>query len=144
MNTPNAPLDTRQRDDAFDARLRAIHAQAVDATPARVRLQLRPRSAAARGAHRGWSMAAAFAIGLVAVGLLWQRPARDVAAPAPAPVAATPPATDAPPAAEAPDLDEAYAALDESPDLYLWLGSSDASAMLDTPSPGMTPEPAKQ
>lgn len=142
MNTPDDPIDTRQHDDAFDARLRAIHAQAVEATPARVRLQLRARSASVRGAHRGWSMAAAFAIGLVAVGLLWQRPARDVATPAPAPVAATPTATELPPVAEVIDLDEAYAALDESPDLYLWLASSDASAMLE--SEPTTPASAKQ
>jgi hypothetical protein len=119
---------------AFDARLRAIHAEAVAATPARIRLQLRPRrSGAASGARRGWSMAAAFAIALVAAGLLWQRPASVApvvpAAGGPAVVVAPGPTTDAAP--DTADFDEAYAALDESPDLYLWLASSDASAMLD-------------
>jgi hypothetical protein len=42
------------------------------------------------------------------------------------------------PAVESIDFDEAYAALDESPGMYLWLASSDASAMLDSNLPDAT------
>ena len=132
MNT-RPPHDARV--DAFDARLREIHAGAVAATPARVRLQLRPRRDAI-GAHvsrHGWSLAAAFALALVAAGLLWQRPSPPATPSDPQRVATAPAAVA--PAAEPLDLDEAYAALDESPDLYLWLASSDASALLDSDPP---------
>jgi hypothetical protein len=131
MNT-DSTSDPRPAQD-FDARMRAVHAQAVAATPARVRLQLRPRSATP-GMRRGWSMAAAFAMGLVALGVFWQRPAPDVQAPRTAGIA-TPvdgtAVTDGLVDSVA-DAEEAYAALDESPELYLWLASSDASAMIDS------------
>lgn len=135
MNTGSTPDPGAAPD--FDARLRAVHAQAVAATPARVRLQLRPRSAAP-GLRRGWSMAAAFAMGLVALGVLWQRPAPD----APALRTAASAASDVDTAVDEvladglADAGDAYAALDESPEFYLWLASSDASAMLDSRFPG--------
>lgn len=146
MNT-GSPFDHpgpgpgRHPDEAFDARLRAVHAQAVAATPAHVRLQLRPRRAGG-AVRRGWSMAAAFAVGLVAVGLLWQRPSPVTRAPAEGgPVAATSipastPVRASAESADALDLDDAYAALDESPDFYLWLASNDASALLDDAGDG--------
>ena len=141
------PHDASTRGDAaFDRRLRAIHAQAVDATPARVRLQLRPRPA--RPDHHAplrWSMAAAFAIGLVAVGLLWQRPSpRPAPAPASTPVIATTPAEPTQAGQDPIELEDAYAALDESPDLYLWLASSDANAMLGSDTLGISPATAEQ
>jgi hypothetical protein len=131
MNTESTH-DTGASGD-FDARMRAVHAQAVAATPARVRLQLRPR-APHGGLHRAWSMAAAFVIGLVAVGVFWQR-STGVQGPS---IAVTGPVTDTVVADAgitdegAADFEEAFAALDESPELYLWLASSDASAMFDS------------
>ena len=138
MNTGSTPDPGAAPD--FDARLRAVHAQAVAATPARVRLQLRPRSADP-GLRRGWSLAAAFAMGLVALGVLWQRPTPDARAPD-APRTAATAASDVDTAVDEvlgdgmADAGDAYAALDESPEFYLWLASSDASAMLDSRFPG--------
>ncbi|QSX79795.1 hypothetical protein [Agrilutibacter solisilvae] len=134
--------DPRSSTDAdFDARMRSIHAQAVAATPARVRLQLRPRrTAVARPWARGWTTAAAFAVGLVALGALWQGrpPGGDKGlSPAPAPVIAGGSSSapgDSP--LDSPDYDDAYAALDESPELYVWLESDEASAMFDTNGSG--------
>lgn len=60
-----------------------------------------------------WPLAAACAIGVLALGLQLRQP--EVA-----------PATTAVVANDSDDVDEAYAALDETPDLYLWLASSDA------------------
>ena len=123
-----------------------FHAQAVDATPARVRLQLRPHHAGTgQHARLRWSMAAAFAIGLVAVGLLWQRPSPGPGqAPPSTPVIATTPVAPAQDGQDPIELEDAYAALDESPDLYLWLASSDAVAMLDSDTPGISPAAAGQ
>lgn len=126
--------------EAFDARLRDLHAQAVAATPTNIRLQLRPRRVAT--ARNGWSMAAAFAMALVALGLFWpSRPAGDDAGPrtamtSPAGTAMTAAGNAEEASSGASVYDEAYAALDEAPDFYLWLESSDASALLDAGFPG--------
>ncbi|GAB3386722.1 hypothetical protein [Lysobacter fragariae] len=133
--------------DAFDARIRAHHAQALASVPQRTLLQLRPRDAARQPRHmRAWSLAATGAVGAIAVGLLWQRPDDATptapAAPVIASAATAPavPATASPglatdTATEGDDIDDPYAALDESPDLYLWLASSDASELADGVAP---------
>lgn len=113
-------------DPRFDAALRGLHAQAVSRLSAGTTAELhRRRHAALDTATRprrlfGWPAAAAFASVLgvaLALGFGLQR---DPPVPAATPLAATP--VDA-------DADEAYTALDENPDFYLWLASSDATLL---------------
>ena len=110
---------------AFDRAIRALHAQAVaqvsPATRARLRVarQAATRPSGAREPRRlGWVLASGCAaVFALAIGLLL-RPAPQaptVAAPAVAVAVATP----------GYDADSAIAALDENPDLYLWLASND-------------------
>ena len=116
---------TRINDDAFDDRMRQQHALAVAQVSARTQARLQPRRRPAsvaterHGRIRGfaWPLAAACAMGLLVVGLQWRRP--DPALPV------------APPVASVPDdeFDGTYAALDEAPDLYVWLASSDAPTL---------------
>ncbi len=122
------PMNTNS-DDRFDQAMRELHAQAVSqvSSPTRARLrvarQAAARPAAARpGVERGrggfnWvlgsGLAAVFA---VAIGLQL-RPAQAPVASAPTVASTTSPI--------AYDADTAVAALDENPDLYLWLASND-------------------
>jgi hypothetical protein len=112
------------RDARFDAAARQLHQAAVRRVPGRTLLQLQQRPAASRAArddarHRfGWPLAASFAAALaLVVGL--QLPRHDAA-----PQAA--PTTVANADADTDDLDTV---LDENPDFYLWLASSDAHAL---------------
>ena len=117
-------------DERFDQAMRELHAQALSqvSSPTRARLRV-ARQAAARpaaagtGIERGrgafnWvlgsGLAAVFA---VAIGLQL----RPVQAPAPASPLAVATTT----SATSFDADTAIAALDENPDLYLWLASND-------------------
>jgi len=112
-------------DHDFDTRLRQLHAQAVERVPPRTLVQLRPRRETARSlpAKRhlhAWPLAATCAIALVAGGLFLRYPQQETAvAPAPA-ITAT---TDNEPG-------DVYAALDESPELYLWLASNDTASLV--------------
>lgn len=120
----NKPHDHHgnSRDDAFDQRLRELHAQAVERLPGRTLLRLqsqtRRRSNAPRSALRrsAWPMAATCAICLVVAGLLLRHPAAPTAT---APVTNT---TNR-------QADDAYTALDESPELYVWLASKDTDSL---------------
>lgn len=118
-------------DDRFDNAMRDLHAQAVSQVSSATRARLRvARHAAARPTgerepRRGFTwvlgsgLAAVFA---VAIGLQL-RPTQ-----APAPAASAPPlvaTTGTPANATSFDADTALAALDENPDLYLWLASND-------------------
>lgn len=118
-------------DHDFDARLRGHHAQALANTSARTQAQLRRRLATVPERHPSmhafaWPLAAACAVGLLVVGLQWRQ--TDTAATSASSVAAAPDTVDASSATDDGDFD-AYAALDEAPDLYLWLASSDAAAL---------------
>jgi hypothetical protein len=129
MNTP---------DDRFDDAMRALHAQSVSQVSSATRARLRvarhaaARPSAQREPRRGFNwvlgsgLAAVFA---VAIGLQL-RPAQ-----APAPTSSAPPAVasvDTPANPISFDADTALAALDENPDLYLWLASNgDAVASLE-------------
>lgn len=113
--------NTRQGDDErFDQAMRELHAQAVtnvsSATRARLRAARRglPAASDSRRGH-GWIVASGCAaVFALAIALQLQpRPASQPAIPA---VAQAPVAYDA---------DTAMAALDENPDLYLWLASND-------------------
>ena len=116
--------------DDFDRRIRALHAQAVEQLPARTLYELRVRRANAASAATparssgragGWWLAAGLAaVFALAVGL--RQPGLD-GVPASDPV---PSLAMASAAADAAAWDDGLAALDEDPDLYLWLASQDS------------------
>lgn len=121
MNTPNGhPHD-------FDASLRQLHADAVAQVSARTQAQLHQRRHAALSSRNaratptrrlGWPLAASFAaIVALAFGVQMRQDAL--------PAASTPTVA----AAEGDGLDTTLAVLDENPDFYLWLASSDAVAL---------------
>lgn len=119
--------------DNFDAKLRQIHAQAVDHVSPRTFVQLRPQHAAARPAEtkprpRTWPLAATCAIALVAGGLLL-RQFQDAPAESPPAIAIT--HNSAGNSADNNDPADVYAAFDESPELYLWLASNDTQLALE-------------
>lgn len=121
MNTP--------RDDRFDAAMRQRHADAATRLSARTQAQLRQRRSAALSGQASalpilrraaWPLAASLAaLAVIAVGMQLQKPPPPV--PPRAHLAATP-AQDARPG-------DAGSVLDETPDFYLWLASSDARTL---------------
>jgi len=126
------------QDDRFDNAMRELHAQAVSQVSSATRARLRvARHAAARPdeqreSRRGFNwvlgsgLAAVFAI---AIGLQL-RPAQTPVPATSAPAAIASAVTPATPTAF--DADTSVAALDENPDLYLWLASNgDAVASLE-------------
>lgn len=121
-------MTTPHEDQRFDDAMRALHARAVAGVSAGTMAQLhRRRHAALQGEARprrwfGLPAAAAFAsLLVVAIGLGFglQTTSDPVAPPAAV-------ATSDVPVAE---VDDAYAALDENPDFFLWLASSDANLL---------------
>jgi len=136
---PHRASPAAEADARFDAALRDLHAQALERVSPQVRQRLRTiRSEAAaqpqrgRGGLLGWALASsgmaavALAVGLQFVGAGAPAPAPGPAS-APLAVAVVPAVT----ASAAPavvetgyDPDTAVAALDENPDLYLWLASN--------------------
>jgi ferric-dicitrate binding protein FerR (iron transport regulator) len=115
-------MNRDNRDARFDAAMRQLHGTATQRISGRTRLQLQqlPRTASsARPASRrfGWPLAASFAAVLaLMVGLQLRHE--------PLPLPATPATTAVADSGEDIDL-----ALDENPDLYLWLASNDAYAL---------------
>lgn len=116
------------RDNSFDQAMRRLHAEALaqvtPGTRARLRSARHVAATQAPGPARrgfGWVLASGFAaVFALAIGLQFQQqPRPDAAAPAANGRTA---ATQAPAAYE---YDYAVAALDENPDLYLWLASND-------------------
>lgn len=120
MNTAH---DRGERND-FDAKLRRAHAQAVEHVSPRTFVQLRPqasqRTSPAKPRLQAWPLAATCAIALIAGGLLLRQPSQDAPS-APAPVTAT----------DTNEPGDVYAALDESPELYLWLASNDTDLVTE-------------
>ncbi len=116
-------MNTHDHDsDRFDQAMRDVHAQAVDRISPATRARLRaarhavPATPVRRGL--GWVLASGFAaVFALAIGLRLQTPTPAVAPPAPSVAALTP--------ATAYDVETAVAALDENPDLYLWLAAND-------------------
>jgi hypothetical protein len=111
--------------DNFDTKLWQVHAQAVDQVSPHTFVQLRPQRAATRPASakprlQAWPLAATCAIALAAGGF-FLRQSQDA------------PAESIPAIAIADNNDPAdvYAALDESPELYLWLASNDTQLALE-------------
>ncbi len=132
MSTDSMNNDNGFDSHDFDASLRRHHAQAVASLSGRTQAQLllRRRAASAPIRHAplryAWPLAAACAVSMLAVGLQW-RPSGVKVSPATSVVAA-PDSTNA--AGEPADGEfEAYAMLDEAPDLYLWLASNDAATL---------------
>jgi len=127
-------------DDRFDARIRAAHDASLAHLSARTRAQLQQRRRAAlagepRNASASfryaWPVAMACVLGALAIALQL-RPTAVAPPSAGAPVVAAastsgPAANAAPPANG--DTTAAYATLDESPDLYVWMASDDAAAL---------------
>lgn len=121
-------------DHDFDAILRSHHAQALASMSARTQsqLQLRRREATTPARHSAmrafaWPLAAACAAGVLVVGLQWRQSDTSIRS-VPSPVATSSGAVDAT-AKPAEDEFDAYTALDETPELYLWLASSDAATL---------------
>jgi len=112
--------DHPQGDDVrFDQAMRELHAQAVAqvSSPTRARLRAARHAAATRESRRGygWLLASGCAaVFALAIALQLQ--------PRPASQPDVPPLTEV---SAAYDADTAVAALDENPDLYLWLASND-------------------
>jgi hypothetical protein len=113
-------------DSDFDDALRQRHAAAVARLSARTQVQLRNRPTASTAAPRhvvrhrmAWAAATAcVALFALVIGLHLRPP--QMPAISPAIVAVDGSQTDA---------NTAYTVLDENPDLYLWLASSDAVAL---------------
>lgn len=121
-------------DSDFDATLRRHHAQALAnvSTRTQAQLQLRQRAATTPARHASmrafaWPLAAACAAGVLVVGLQWHQADTPVPADASSVAASSDTADAAAPPAD--DEFDAYTALDETPDLYLWLASSDAATL---------------
>jgi hypothetical protein len=114
---------SRMPDDAFDAAVRGLHADSLQALSPRVRAQLAQRRRLALAgapsparARLGWATAAASALVLV-VALQVRPPLHPPAGDA---------ALTAAPVREAPA--DTGGLLAEDPDLYLWLASGEAQA----------------
>ena len=122
---------TTPRDHDFDSRLRQVHDEALQHLSVRTRAQLVLRQSAATSRRsmpsrrQAWVLATTCAVGVLALGLTWrlQQPSTS------SPPSSTPSAALA--TASNNDFDDAYAVFDESPDLYLWLDSEDATAVLE-------------
>jgi len=108
-------------DEGLDRALRAIHADAVSNLSARTRAQLQQRlRSATRPAparRHGWQMASALVALVLVAGAYW----RTTSLPG-----ATPPAAVATTNTDSGDL---VAVIDETPDLYLWLDSDEATRL---------------
>jgi len=123
MNAGNEHGNHLHEHGDFDAKLRQVHARAVEHVSPRTFVQLRARrspsgASAPNSPRHAWPLAATCAIALVAGGLFLREPAQHPAADS---ITAT---TDNEPG-------DVYAALDESPELYLWLASSDTDLVTE-------------
>lgn len=115
-------MNNDNRDARFDAAMRQLHAVAAERVSGRTRLRLQQLPHAASSTRPtprrfGWPLATSFA---AALALMVGLQLRHDPAPAPADSVATV-AVDS-----GEDID---IALDENPDLYLWLASNDAYAL---------------
>ena len=118
MNDQRNPRGSNS-DEGFDRALRAIHADAVSNVSARTRAQLQQRlRTAARPApaqRHGWQMASALVALVLVAGAYWRTSMPGASSPAAVATAST-------------DGD-LVAVIDETPDLYLWLDSDEATRL---------------
>ncbi len=109
------------RDDRLDAIAREVHAHALGALSPRTRAQLRLRRRAAPATLRthkyALPLAAACTVAMLAIG--WQLRRSEVATGLPPPAAPV----------VVNDDDSPTLVLDENPELYEWLASSDAAVL---------------
>lgn len=127
MNTNPDHNSVHDSDHEFDARLQRQHAQSLAQVSARTQAQLHARRHAAVASTQrspmralAWPLAAACAAGVLAIGLQWRQPDTTLAV--------TPPiATVSDDEFSSTESASTYAALDETPELYLWLASADAA-----------------
>jgi hypothetical protein len=109
-------------DEALDRALRAIHADAVSNLSARTQAQLRQRlrsaTTPAPSRRHGWQMASAVVALVLVAGAYWRMTALPVASSPASAVATT-----------ATDSGDLVAVIDETPDLYLWLDSDEATRL---------------
>lgn len=107
-------------DEEFDRALRAIHADAVSNLSARTRAQLQQRlrsTAKPAPTHRhGWQMASALVALVLVAGAYWRTSMPGAPSPAAVATAST-------------DNGDLVAVIDETPDLYLWLDSDEATRL---------------
>lgn len=114
----------------FDARMQQQHAQSLAQVSARTQAQLHARRhAAAASTQRptmrafAWPLAAACAAGVLAIGLQWRQPDSAVTPP----IATVSDDEFTRTELAGTEFASTYAALDETPELYLWLASADAA-----------------
>ncbi|MGY1459670.1 MULTISPECIES: hypothetical protein [unclassified Luteimonas] len=120
------------RQDDFDHDMRALHARAVEQVPPRTLYALRIRrenaaKAPARPGRHGagwWVAAACAAVFALAIGL--RQPGLE---PLPATGDPVPTLAAVAEAVEAGSYDAGFAALEEDPDLYLWLAAQDSQIL---------------
>jgi hypothetical protein len=113
-------MNTGHDDSHFDQRLRQAHARAVDHVSPRTLAQLRPQRPASRAPQsrlHAWPLAATCAIALIAGGVFLRHPESN------RPELTT--AVSTPSTVTDNEPGDVYAALDEAPELYLWLASND-------------------
>lgn len=121
-------MNTRPDDDRFDDALRDLHAQAVSQVSAATMAQLhRRRHAALQDAPRWrlprWALATTFAsVFALAIGIGFGLQRGDGTQPAPPAIVSVAPES-------ADEIGDAFASLDENPDFYVWLASSDATLL---------------
>jgi anti-sigma-K factor RskA len=128
----NTLRDDKCQDTELDDVARALHAEALAQLPSRTLAQLRTRRSRVRPAAvrrtpaLGWGLAATAAVAVLAVafGLRMDPSAPDL--PGDRHVAGLPGA-----AVEATEASyrQTYAALDEDPDFYLWLATTDVQPL---------------
>ena len=132
MSRPNHDTQDTQDAERFDQAMQTLHTQALEQTSPSTRQKLRnarTTSARARPTHRGlsWAGAAVATVFALAIGLNFR--SGSLPTPVTSPVGEIVTAA-APPTATATDDDSdsyesAVTALDENPDLYVWLASND-------------------
>lgn len=123
MSRPDHDPHDTQGAERFDQAMRMLHAQALEQTSPATRLKLRSARAAsanAQRAHRGlrWAGAAVAAVCALAIGINLDTSSL------PAPVAEAP-SEIAVTSDDSSNYESAVTALDENPDLYVWLASND-------------------
>lgn len=111
----------------FERRMRAVHARAVEQVPSRLAYQLRVRRTAATNPvqpvpRRGGWLAAAAALAVFALAIGLRMPVPD----APSAADSLPPLAAVTEAVDTAAFEDTAIALEEDPDLYLWLASQDA------------------
>ena len=112
-------------DEGFDRALRALHADAVSNLSARTRAQLQQRlriaampapSRRSASQRHGWQLASALVALLLVAGAYWRTSLPRAPSPAAVATAST-------------DNGDLVAVIDETPDLYLWLDSDEATRL---------------